>query len=406
MFDLSGIISLSKENPVVAGAVSLWGLGVLTYIVRNLPKSISNTLYTQLTTSVEINNAGYWANKYLFLSFNEWFTRNKHSKYSRSFTADIGGEEDNKVVLGAGYGRHFFVFNGRLFWFRKSKQENSVSPNVKEDVYISTYGRSRKPIFDLIKEITPPNIIDGKMSIFTLDKHNEWYPSSNVDKRDINSVILKKETKAEILNEIDSFIKNKEWYVSNGLSYKLTFIFHGEPGCGKSSLIKAIASSYNKNIYSLNLHAIKDNDLTTVVNEIKRGSVLIIEDFDTASAAVSREQGAGEFVSKLSMSTLLNCLDGVVPLDDLIIFLTTNHLDKIDPAIKRKGRVDKTIEITKLTTNEIKEYVSYVYKEDLKGEFKDLPGCDLQSLVLTHKQDFDSFEIDLINKYRKDGGVY
>jgi len=91
---------------------------------------------------------------------------------------------------------------------------------------------------------------------------------------------------------------------------------------------------------------------------------------------------------------LLNALDGVVPLDDVLVFMTTNTLADIDPALLRKGRVDQIFHIPLLKDPEIKEYVAVMCPDIQIPEtcrFKAIAGCDLQALYLDNKWDEAAF---------------
>ncbi len=132
---------------------------------------------------------------------------------------------------------------------------------------------------------------------------------------------------------------------------------------------------------------------------VPKNSIVLIEDFDSCRALHSREDendntnGMAELMEVLSLSKVLNVLDGVVSLDDTVVFLTTNHLEKIDAAMTRKGRVDYTFEIPYLEDAEVKEYIKLMYpeKEVPQKEFDTVAGCDLQSLYLEHREDFTAF---------------
>ena len=122
-------------------------------------------------------------------------------------------------------------------------------------------------------------------------------------------------------------------------------------------------------------------DLTIVGNEfqdclssIPRGSVVIVEDFDNVPTLHRRDQMAlganpDEQKKHVSLSQFINTLQGVVQLNDMVVILSTNHIEKLDPAIYRKGRVDHRIHVNALKEPEIRDYMKLMYGTDkaLKG---------------------------------------
>jgi len=89
----------------------------------------------------------------------------------------------------------------------------------------------------------------------------------------------------------------------------------------------------------------------------------------------------------------LNAFDGIVSLDDRLIFMTTNVIDKIDAAMIRPGRVDHVIEIGLLKDSTIKQYIAMMFpgREAPQEQFAPIAGCHLQQKYLEHSEDYDAF---------------
>lgn len=394
------LIELMKTYPWLAGAVSLWGLGVLTYCLRFIPAFIF-FIKRQVMTSLEFNNAGNSGNEMQFKAFMSWFLSSPYAKWSRYLSLDgnVGwlcdGDNKNTYIIGAGYGKHFFIYNRRLFWFEKTALNSQGSEKEKQQIVIKTFGRRQKPIIALIQDFAyKPKKED--MGIYTYDG-SSWEYLTSVKKRPLNSVILKKEIKDEIIGNLQYFYDHPEWYTDRGLACKQTYILHGKPGTGKSSTIKAIASNFNKNICIIDLSIMSNQIFERAMSTVPKNSIVLIEDFDSCSAVHNREtkvQSDSIFdVEMLTLSKILNVLDGVISLNGSIIFLTTNHLEKIDAAMVRKGRVDYIYEIPHLEDAEIKEYISLMYPDAMipTTKFKTKAGCDLQALFLECKDNSDEF---------------
>jgi chaperone BCS1 len=394
------LVLAMKTYPWLAGAVSLWGLGVLTYCLKFIPTFIM-FVKRQVLTSLEFNNAGHTGNETQFKAFMSWFLKSPYAKWSRYLSLDgnTGWYSDNdnneSYVVGAGYGKHFFFYNKRLFWFEKTSLNSQGSEKEKQHIVIKTFGRSQKPIMALIQDFAYKPKKDD-MGIYTI-AGEDWKYLTSVKKRPLSSVILKKEIKDKILENLEYFYSNPDWYTSRGLACKQTYILHGKPGTGKSSTIKAIASNFNKNICIIDLSTMSNKSFEKAMSTIPPNSIVLIEDFDSCSAVHDRETKAQSDnifdMEMLSLSKILNVLDGVISLNGTIIFLTTNHLEKVDPAVVRKGRVDYIYEIPYLEDIEIKEYIKLMYPDANIPDitFSTKAGCDLQALFLECKDNAEEF---------------
>lgn len=399
-------ILISKSNPLVAGAIGLWGAGLITWVFRKIPANIFNFIFSQITTSITINNASsslsWEGNEQTFNSFMKWFSNSKYSKLSRYLS--LNSENQETLIIGIGYGTHIFIYKSRLFWVHKTKLESAGTTFEKQQFIITVLGRSHKILYDLVEDFKHKKQ-DNEIYV-NFWEGKDWSNPVYINKRNVNTVIVKKETKTRIINTIDYFYNNKDWYISRGLSYKLVYILHGIPGTGKTSFIKALASHFNKNIYSINLSSISDEGFLQALNTVQKGSFILIEDFDSSSSVKMRDKKKSENnntesniedllkTSFLSLSGILNALDGVVALNDLVIFMTTNHLEKIDPALLRKGRVSYIEEITPLEDIEIKEYINLLFpNENIPDNytFKEINGCDIEGIFLDNKDNYNNF---------------
>jgi hypothetical protein len=231
--------------------------------------------------------------------------------------------------------------------------------------------------------------------------------------KNFKNIFLTNDTIKFIRDTLESFFNSKEEYLEFGIPYKLGYIFHGQPGCGKSSTILAIAKETNRNIYKINISGdIGRQQFINQVKSIPNGNILVFEDIDISSKVRNRDDGYYESesddddnnstisekkVSKIkkklendrnaNMDIILEILDGYTYLENTIVIMTTNHIEKLDPAIIRPGRIDHKIEFVYAT----KEIIMDIYLFFYKKEFPNEQISKLETL-LTY-QNFTSAEI-------------
>jgi hypothetical protein len=143
-----------------------------------------------------------------------------------------------------------------------------------------------------------------------------------------------------------------------------------------------------------------NSSLTPLLNDVNENDFIAIEDIDSVKAVLARKDkeynSSVETGEYLTLSAVLNAFDGLVPLDGSVIFITTNHLDKLDSALIRKGRIDEVFEIKALTDIEIKEFIKDKFDvEETTVVFKDIKGCDLQDLYIQHYESYETFKSHL-----------
>jgi len=163
--------------------------------------------------------------------------------------------------------------------------------------------------------------------------------------RPMDSVVLPDDVKTQLFDDLEEFLRSetRQWYREHGIQHKRGYLFHGPPGTGKTSLIQAIAGHFEHNLCHVHLTnpRLTDESLRAAMNQAPRRSVLIFEDIDSIFGHDREKQLLD---STLTFSGLLNALDGVGKADGQIIILTTNHRERLNPALVRNGRADMHIE--------------------------------------------------------------
>ncbi|GJS84553.1 AAA+ ATPase domain-containing protein [Tanacetum coccineum] len=166
--------------------------------------------------------------------------------------------------------------------------------------------------------------------------------------------------KKEIMDDLDLFVRRKDFYKKVGKAWKRGYLLYGPPGTEKSSLIAAMANYLKFDIYDLQLMNVRDDCLKDMLLQTSNRSILVIEDID-CSIVPNRKGPASSkeprrYETKFSLSGLLNFIDGLWSScgDERIIIFSTNHKDKLDPALLRPGRMDMHIHMSYLTMDGFK----------------------------------------------------
>lgn len=172
------------------------------------------------------------------------------------------------------------------------------------------------------------------------DWSNQGYKRSRPPK----SVILPEGQLESIVRDMKEFCARdtKVWYEAHGLPHRRSYLFHGPPGCGKTSTIRMLAGLFSLNACFLSLTAsdFSNQVLQDALSSIPRRALLVLEDVDV----LFNEDRKSETTSALTFSGMLNALDGLISVDGIITIFTTNNIEKLDPALIRGGRVDRRFE--------------------------------------------------------------
>lgn len=213
--------------------------------------------------------------------------------------------------------------------------------------------------------------------------------------RGLDAVALDKGQGEMLKRDLERFIADRSFYSKIGMPYRRGYLFSGRPGTGKTSLVQAISATYGRDIYYMNLKNIKeDSALQSAFSNVPRNSIIVLEDVDAQSKIVhtrsdssspsvhrhirpkspsrklfedednidsdsdtdsppdkplkigptKKGSGLSDFFGP-TLSCLLNCLDGYAMAEGTIVILTSNHPERLDPALIRPGRIDLHLEL-------------------------------------------------------------
>ncbi|KAI3053333.1 hypothetical protein CBS147353_11492 [Aspergillus niger] len=262
---------------------------------------------------------------------------------------------------------HWFRYRGHDVGFQRRVSKESSGPwfAAPETLTFYTYD-DRGVLDDIMHDIreTPVKKNPRDITVYTgLSQPLSWVPMATKSPRFLSSVALDQEVKMDIVKDVTEFFypRTEPCYKERGIPYRRGIALYGPPGTGKSSLCHAIASMLCMDIYTFSLGSsgLNDNTLSALFQKCPERSIVLLEDIDAAgvpkrggdiSSEPSQEategvenaetHNTGSEQGSISLSGLLNVIDGVAAKEGRLLFITTNHIDRLDPALLRAGRVD------------------------------------------------------------------
>jgi hypothetical protein len=324
--------------------------------------------------------------------------------FSKSY--DKGGKDDPPIE------------NLKIIVNSKKYSTTELNQKIKEWIFkykdeTETYKDDGKIYYFSLKD--KPKYASSEATIKD-DKKNEKNESVDIQKDNSNwkrNILISYKTfkntffndKDICLKKLNYFLKNEDLYKKRGIPYNLGILMYGEPGCGKTSCIKAISNLTKRHVVEVNLKKIKTcGDFEKIFNDNNMdGSyiphdkkIVVLEDIDCMINIVqSRKEnvdydeilnvendmakfiliqekmaqsGKYERDDKLTLSCILNTIDGVLENYGRILIMTTNYPDRLDDALIRPGRIDMKINFTKCTNKMCHDIINNFYEIETENE--------------------------------------
>jgi chaperone BCS1 len=235
--------------------------------------------------------------------------------------------------------------------------------------------------------------------MYVTSRWGDWRKRAEIQPRSRDSVILKEGQMDRIMGYLNNFLSNREAYRKADIPFRTGILLYGDPGSGKSSTALAIANELKMNVYIVALSSmLNDEALNDSFSAIPANSIVILEDIDIASAVKDRD---GDDDKGVTMSGMLNVLDGFQSPPGVITIMTTNRKDVLDPAIIRPGRVDLEEELDCLDDSQLRGLCSYFLghvPEDLPAitPADGITSAEVMGVVRKHLPDFENAGGDMV----------
>ncbi|KAK3694295.1 BCS1 N terminal-domain-containing protein [Podospora appendiculata] len=362
------------SNPVFAGGMGLAGLGAAAAFSRRAAIRGVELLRRQMLVNVEISkrDPSYnWVLAWLAQPREEGgflarritrirnlaittSTRSINNAVQDSSSSDRATHADFRVQ--PGFGRHIIRHRPGVYIGvnrEKASTAQTATGEPHETLTLTLLWMHRHVLSELFTEAhaLSSRFHQGKTVVYTA-KRMEWMALGKPRlKRPLGSVILDAGVKEGLVADVREFLAARQWYTDRGVPYRRGYLLYGPPGTGKTSFIQALAGELEYSVAMINLSevGVTDDLLAHLLTQQPEKSILVLEDVDAALVNRKAREPDGYSGKTVTFSGLLNALDGLAAGEDRIAFLTTNHVERLDPALIRPGRVDMMVRIGEAT---------------------------------------------------------
>lgn len=333
------------ENTIHQLLITTVLIGVL-YSLRDIIKTLFNTIADRFIVKLSVEEASFF-----YYSLQDFLIaeKSKHLKslYYKTYWDHSLAENDSKVMFSSGI--IFFKYINSLFIVIKQNQKitNSVFPTKNNKHFFYIFTRKKDKLLELI-DYVEQNYGSNYIKYY-FNNNGELAIGGKIINKTFDNTYLEDGMRETLENDLDKFARNKAIYNKLGIRYKRTYLFYGPPGTGKSSLGLAIANYTRRDVVSINMSKdMSDSDLIKIISSRPKKAIILFEDIDALFNNLDREnEKEKKDKTNITLSVILNILDGIYTPDDVLFVITTNEIDKLDDAIKRKGRTDILLEVTK-----------------------------------------------------------
>lgn len=389
----------AAQNQFFSGLAGASVVGGALYWCRELPWRAWNAARWISSYRIEVSNDSDAYNAVLSWATHSLSDRwtNRYFKLTQEDYGTSSFHEDGDAVgwlLSPGLGSHLVFFERRLVVMQRevTNEQHASHSAVREVIKIRMFTFDRSRVLRLVETFRRTRDTSAKTAVY-LWHTDYWRLVDRRLPRGLDSIVLPGDVIPQITSDAEAFLSNESWYNERGIPYRRGYLFVGPAGTGKSSTAAALAGHLGLPLYVLNFGSIlNDNALIDAVTTVPSRSILLVEDIDAGGPAEKREDRSER--SLLTLSALLNVLDGAMAREGRLLVVTANNTTKIDPAVLRPGRIDQRFEFRDLDA----EGAATLFIRFFPGEvdlsagirangFDPKPGAAVQATILAHSRD-------------------
>jgi chaperone BCS1 len=397
------------KQTLISGIIAMCGTAVL---ISSKQVVINGFwwLFRTITTTIEVSNTHV-----IFYTLMEYLERTTVLKLRvvRLMNGPWGQLPYTTISVGSGI--HFIKLLGRVALITVTENSQGANSWMGEKLFVKIVILGKHP--DFINELR--DVLDetfhrisyrseSLMKIYTYkgdEKQGDWTDTLSIHKRRLNTIYIPETQKERIISSIEEFHKSENDHYKRGIPHHLGIMLYGPPGTGKTSLIQALASHFD--VHICYLHSSELKYIQNAMTLLPKNAWIVIEDIDSndvthlqASDNIKEakkstrlnKNGMLEQV-EFTLDQILNCWDGMLASEGRVLFITTNHPEKIDPVLIRPGRIDIREEIGYVGQEALSQFCESFYGRTADFNVKpQTTVSELQNAVIVNKLNFEDFK--------------
>ncbi|KAJ6744300.1 BCS1 AAA-TYPE ATPASE [Salix purpurea] len=369
---------ITQVGSVIASVMFAWAMfkQYFPHVLQEYIDKFSKRAFTFIYPYIQITFNEFTGDRFMrseAYSAIENYLGSRSSTQAKRLKADVVKNSQSIILSMDDYEEVDDEFQGVKLKWAAGKHISETQSDEKKYYRLTFHRRHRQLILGdylnhVLKEGNEIKVRNRQRKLYT-NSGSYWRHVVFQHPASFESLAMEAERKQEIMDDLLVFSTAEEFYARIGRAWKRGYLLFGPPGTGKSTMIAAMANLLNYDIYDLELTAVKDNtELRKLLIDTTSRSIIVIEDIDcsldlTGQRKKKKEEGEGDEKdpkpklpkeeaetkqSQVTLSGILNFVDGLWSAckgERLIVF-TTNFVEKLDPALIRKGRMDKHIELS------------------------------------------------------------
>jgi len=392
---------VSGGNEMMAAALTAVATGVLLWLVKDLPRRTISYIKGKVIFTLYLDGSSKYGELHIKDIIRD--VVKNHRIYSRRRGLVGGSYVGIKLRYVITIGRSLVLIKGKPFIFNYKIIKDNHSSDQKTELFITTFGFTEKSL----------DVIKNMLRDYRPDKNRlQIRPDSNtmISARGLHlkDALIPVSVKKRIFEIIKDHEKRRESSRVLNTGWSTVLLLKGPPGTGKTSLSRIISFERQCDLCPLPpLDQITGKDFyKRIIGKIF--STILIEEvdrlrLDEGSTTLDKD---GEFITSVTNSDIMLTLDGPVPLTGQFIIMTTNHPDKLDPALRRKGRITEEIYVGYLEDIDLQDYFN---NQGYEIDFSDyegisIPLCDIGDVLTKHYRDYDKIS-EFLRTYRDNQSV-
>ena len=386
------ILDTFKNNEFFQGGFLVAVMSGLLFYIKSIPNKLLNIFDRYTTLSINIPDSNHhftWISQYVNQIYRD-------SIYGRFTIINRNGIEHTSIGDTRYHRVSKFCWIKFMFTERELENKTAGEDAFAYSISLKLYGfGKRKQLGSFLDkccaEFGPS---PSQKSIKSWSTNNHWQYLKQVPDRTLDTVYS--DSLENVRQDILSFQEKRQTYKSKGIPFRRGYLFYGPPGTGKTSSVSVLANDLGMDIHTIKLNNISGDSLIRALS--RDNKLIVFEDIDSVLATATRQKSEEqksddtEGFSLLDLSDLLNAIDGTLTGDNLIFIFTTNHPEKLDPALMRPGRIDRKVLFGYLNQSEFEKMTNVYFGKGCDGCLvrDDLTAAEAQNHYLTYG-DYGSF---------------